>query len=106
MAANRRAEWQQLLDFSELMLQRARDGEWDVLGSMASERQEALEKFFAEPVLPDDAAIVEQGIHTIARIDAEVTALATSAHGVISREQEMLNKRQQASRAYTNPQHR
>jgi hypothetical protein len=106
MAASRQSEWQQLLDCSELMLQRARGGEWDLLTSMASERQTALEKFFAVPVSPDDVAMVEQGIHAIARIDAEITALTTRAHGAISQEQEMLKKRQQASRAYTTPQHR
>ncbi len=106
MGASRQAEWQQLLDFSTRMLQHARDGEWDTLDSMACERQAELEKFFATPVSPDDAATVEHGIHTISRIDAEITTLATSAHGVISQEQETLNKRQRASRAYTTSHHR
>lgn len=105
MAASRQQQWQQLLDFSNRMLQRARDGEWDSLAVMASERQVALEQFFAEPVSVDDAASVEQGIHAIASIDAEITALATDASGHISQEQGMLNKRQLASRAYTDSQH-
>jgi hypothetical protein len=106
MSASRQAEWQRLLDFSTRMLQHARDGEWDTLGSMASERQAELEKFFATPVSPDDATTVEQGIHTISQIDAEITTLAASAHGVISQEQETLNKRQRASHAYTTSHHR
>lgn len=104
MQRERQAEWQQLLDLTSRMLQRAREGEWDELSVMAGERQHALEHFFTEPVEADYAATVEAGITTISRIDDEITALTISAHGTISQEQNMLHKRQLASRAYTDSQ--
>jgi hypothetical protein len=103
MSVNREKEWQQLLDFSDRMLQRARSGEWDILAVMASERQVALEQFFAEPVEPGDSAVIEEGIHTMNQIDSEITALANDAYGLASEEHDLLSKRQQASRAYTDP---
>jgi len=98
------AEWQQLLDLTSRMLQRARAGEWDELSLMAGERQHALEHFFAEPVEAEYAATVKDGIATISRIDDEITALTKSAQGTIAQEQDVLHKRQHASRAYTDPQ--
>ncbi len=103
MQQERQNQWQQLLDFTSDMLRRAQAGEWDDLSAMAGERQLGFERFFAEPVTTDYAATVAEGIHTISRIDAEIAALAATAHGVITREQEMLNKRQLATRAYTDP---
>ncbi len=103
MDPSRTAKWQQLVDFSNKMLAQAREGEWDLLDRMAGERQAALEQFFAEPVSAEESAAVEAGIHTINRIDSEITALANNAYGLVSEEHELLKKRQQASRAYTDP---
>jgi hypothetical protein len=103
MASDWSIEWQQLLELTHIMLQRARDGDWDTLNSMAVVRQAALERFFTEPVNERDADSVANGIHAIKRIDNEIVALAKAAYVGISQEQEMLKKRQQATRAYTDP---
>ncbi len=103
MDSSRTQQWQQLVDFSNKMLAQAREGEWDLLSRMAGERQLALEQFFAEPVTAEESATVASGIHTINRIDSEITALANDAYGLASEERDLLNKRQQASRAYTDP---
>ncbi len=103
MDSARTAKWQQLVDFSNKMLAQAREGEWDSLSRMAVERQSALEQFFADPVTAEESATVEAGIHTINRIDSEITALANGAYGLVSEEHDLLKKRQQASRAYTDP---
>lgn len=105
MSGERSDNWQQLLDYSRLMLEKAEAGEWDALPAMATERQSRLESFFAEPVPAGLADQVAKGIHQIGDIDAAITAMAKTANREFSAEHDIFKKRKQASEAYSDPRH-
>lgn len=105
MSDSRLEQWQQLLDYSRSMLDKAEAGEWDSLTAMADERRTRLETFFAKPVPPEIADTVAEGIHRIGDIDAAITAFAKDASKQFASEHTIFNKRKQASKAYSDPRH-
>jgi hypothetical protein len=105
MPESRLEQWQQLLDYSRSMLDKAEAGEWESLTAMADERRSRLEAFFAEPVPVELADTVAVGIHRIGDIDAAISAFAKEASKQFASEHGLLKKRQQANQAYSDPQH-
>lgn len=106
MSGTRSDAWQQLIEYSRQMLEKAEAGEWETLTTMAEERQRRFEAFFAEPVSPELTDEVAAGIQRIGDIDDAVTALARDASREFSAEHEVFRKRKQASEAYSAPHHR
>ena len=97
--------WQDVVDFSILMLAKARGGEWDVLTTMVDERQTKLEKFFSQNVPETMADSVAKGIVSIREMDATITHLTLAERASASGEMGLLIKRKQASRAFSDPRH-
>ena len=93
--------WQDVVDFSLLMLEKAKGGEWDVLPTMVDQRQTQLEQFFAQTVPVGMADSVAKGIRTIGEMDAAITRLTLDEKMNASGAMGLLQKRKQASNAYT-----
>lgn len=100
MSDSRLSEWEQLVDFSRMMLEKAEAGEWETLSQLAAERQRRLESFFAQPVPEALAGQVAEGIRRIQEIDALLASKARGAGKTFAAEHETLQKRKLASRAY------
>ena len=97
--------WQDVVDFSILMLEKAKGGEWDVLTNMVDERQTKLEQFFSHNVPEKMADSVAEGIVSIREMDATITHLTQAERASASGEIGLLIKRKQASLAYSDPSH-
>lgn len=98
-------EWQGIVDYSAQMLQRAEAGEWEALALMAQERHQRLEGFFSIAVDEQMADEVSQGILQLGEVDAAITQLAQRARKELNQDSGLLQRRRQASRAYSDSSH-
>jgi hypothetical protein len=103
MSDKRQTEWQGLVDYTGLMLEKAEAGEWEALTQMAVDRQSRLESFFSQPVPAELADLVAAGIQRINDINSMISTLAGKASREFSAEHQVFQKRKQASRAYSDP---
>ena len=93
--------FQPLLNLTEVMLQKAKDGLWDDVMALEAERDSLIRLFFSEPVPQDDAGSVAEGIHTILAIDKEIMELgAVKRFDLLQTLQEM-GQGKKAVKAYT-----
>lgn len=94
-------DFSQLLSLSEAMLRKAKDGLWDEVMALETERYSLIKIFFSGPVMPGDAEAVADGIRTILAIDKELMEMgAVKRFDLLQALQEM-DQGKKAVKAYT-----
>ncbi len=92
---------EQLIALSGTILEKAREDNWDEVTSLEAERSELLELFFAEPVQPEAAKVVGEGIQTILAIDQEIMALGNLVKLDLAESLHKLEQGKKAVKAYS-----
>lgn len=90
---------QQLISFSRMMLEKAREESWDDVFALEAERSELIRLFFLEPV--QQADMVAAGIQTMMAIDRDVMALGALKRLDLAQTLQAMNQGKKAVKAYT-----
>jgi hypothetical protein len=69
------ADLQQLISLSQTMLKQAQSGSWGEVSSLEIMRRELVEAFFLEPIQPEWAAQVSEGIKSMLLINQDIMEL-------------------------------
>ncbi len=102
MLSERRQAWQSIIEFCRTIEQKADAEEWEAVSELATQRQKMLEQFFASPVESELSAEVAEGIALIDAMDKVIAAKAEKARTLFADEHQVIQKRRQATQAYTN----
>ena len=92
---------EQLIALSGTILEKAKEDNWDEVTSLEAERSELLELFFAEPVQPEAAKAVGEGIQSILAIDQEIMALGNLVKLDLAESLHKIEQGKKAVKAYS-----
>ena len=94
------AQWDDLLDKTNAMLQAAKVGDWERVRSLEGVRRPILMAMLDHPVAEEHATAIADNLEDILNMDAEVMALGQTQMDHIESRLLRLNKGQQAANAY------
>ncbi|MGR9000152.1 MAG: flagellar protein FliT [Gammaproteobacteria bacterium] len=95
------SDLQDLIILSRVLLEKAGAQAWDEVADLQSQREEQLNRFFSDPVEPDQADAVSAGIEAIMAINQELMVLASQAKAELGDALHKLDQGKKAVKAYT-----
>ncbi|MGR8999897.1 MAG: flagellar protein FliT [Gammaproteobacteria bacterium] len=95
------SDLQDLITLSRVLLEKAGAQAWDEVADLQSQREEQLNRFFSDPVKPDQADAVSAGIQAIMAINQELMVLASQAKAELGDALLKLDQGKKAVKAYT-----
>lgn len=99
--ADHTSGFNQLLNLSEAMLRKAKDGSWDEVMALEAERHSLIKVFFSGPVMPGDAEAVADGIRAILAIDKELMEMGAIKRFDLLQALQEMDQGKKAVKAYT-----
>lgn len=91
---------QQLLTISRIMLEKAREGAWNEVSSLETQRSESIRQFFLVPVQQVYADAVAAAIQAIMTIDRDIMALGVLKKVDLAQTLQTLEQGKRAIKAY------
>lgn len=91
---------QQLLTLSRIMLEKAREGSWNEVSALETQRSESIRRFFLAPVQRVYADAVAAAIHAIMTIDRDIMALGMLKKVDLAQTLQTMEQGKKAIKAY------
>jgi hypothetical protein len=95
------ADLQRLVELTRSMLEKAQASLWDEVVEMEAERRELISAFFLDPVLPEIASPVGEGIRLILAMDSQIEALGLAEKEAMGQALRQMEHGKKAVKAYS-----